>query len=83
MEVAWNLHWNGGSMRANSFSITRAKKHYWDKFIYDLSVYVVKLTSHYYASVHQSRALKEYKENVAEGKAVVTGDFSESYTFII
>ena len=55
----------------------------WDKFIYDLSVYVVKLTSHHYVGVHQSRAFKEYKENVAEGEAVVARDFSENYTFFI
>ena len=55
----------------------------WGKFIYDLSVYVVKLTSQHYVSVHQSRAFKEYKENVAEGEAVVAGDISENYTFVI
>ena len=54
----------------------------WDKFIYDMSVYVVKLTSHNHVSVHQSRAFKEYKENV-QSEAVVAGVFSENYTFVI
>ena len=55
----------------------------WYKFIYNLSVYVVKLTSHHDVSVHQSRAFKEYKENVAKGEVVVSGDFSENHTFVI
>ena len=55
----------------------------WDEFIYDLSVSVVKLTNHHYVAVHQSRAFKQCKENAAEGEAVVVGDFSENYTFVL
>ena len=55
----------------------------WDEFIYDRSVSALKLTSHHYVSVHENRAFKDYKENVAEGEAAVVGDFNENYNFLI
>ena len=53
------------------------------EFLQSLSSAVVKLTRHHYVSQHQSKKFREMKETVAPGEAVVVGDFSENYTFVV
>ena len=52
-------------------------------FMTKLSQCIVKLTRHHIVSKSQSRSFSDMKKNVREREAVVVGDFSENYSFVI
>ena len=52
-------------------------------FMEKLSNTIVKLTKHHFVSKSQARSFSDMKRDVCIGEAVVVGDFSENYSFVV
>lgn len=54
-----------------------------EDYINSLSNKIWILTRHHFVSQQQSKYMKELKQNLNEFEAVILGDFSENYSFIV
>ena len=54
-----------------------------DDFVEHLADKLVELTRHHYIAKAQSTYMKALKENIRPSEAVVQGDFSENFSFVI
>ena len=54
-----------------------------DEYIDSLSKKISFLTRHHYIAQAQSKYFKELKNSLIESEAIVVGDFSENYSFIV
>lgn len=54
-----------------------------DQFIEILSFKITKLTKHHYITKSQGNYLKSLKQSLLSNEAILIGDFSENYSFVI
>lgn len=54
-----------------------------EEFIESLTQAISNLTKHHYVAQTQNSFLKQLKERLSEEEVIITGDFSENYSFIV
>lgn len=54
-----------------------------DEYISSLGTKICNLTRHHFVAKTQTNYLKELKESLHDNEAIVLGDFSENYSFIV